>query len=485
MGTHRAHNLDELLVAKGPDPILKDPEDDMQLNDLKHLVVVMFENRSFDHMLGSLDLDPHGPWATLEGVRHAGKASLHPLTGHGGPGHVYDQSFYSYSGNPILTNDRRSRFFPDPPHERPDVASQLNNGKMDGFVSAYQAAYPGVQILLEGSPEGPPYIVPLPWPEDILGYYTPTDLPLLHALASEGAVCDHWFCSVPTSTFPNRFYSLCGTSGGFANTWSGTSFVQKQYREIPITSVFEVLAQAGLDHPWDWAIYSAPLKGLLAEIFTDMLYGIVPPVPGFTATFFGGAAEKQRIRRHWHDLNDFETGFKSNVLPTLTWIEPRDVDLADDSTAPNDDHPPTPIENGQRLLWRILQSLKATEAWANTMLIVTYDEHGGFYDHVTPPLITAPCANDVALGFTHYGVRVPTVIVSPLIPAQTVISAELEHTSILRLIGQWLNIPTVLQMPRVGGAPDLAAVLGNLPSPAAPTTIAPPVAAARRYRFER
>jgi len=205
----------------------------MNFDLIKHLVVVMFENRSFDHMLGSLELEGR----PVDGVKGA-QGNLDndgylwlpaPLRGH------------SDDAAPQAVN-RRSRFEPDVPHEKLAVAAQIDGGKMTGFVRAFQKANP--RVLWRGYP------IPLPHLQDVLGYYTRKDLPVLYFLADQAAVCDRWFCSVPTSTMPNRLYSLCGDSALHDAT------PVPDY-EIKLTSVFDLLP----DH--EWAIYSARFSDIL------------------------------------------------------------------------------------------------------------------------------------------------------------------------------------------------------------------------------
>ena len=233
------------------------------------------------------------------------------------------------------------------------MSSQIDAGKMAGFVRAYQATYPEAQDLDPG---------------DVMLQLGREHQPMTYFLAEEFTICNRWFSAVPTDTIPNRLYSLAGTAGRVTSTSASIDLA-----EIPaLDSIFEQL------DPEHWRLFSGsiPLAFAVSPIRT-----------------VGLDADR------WHTLSEFADYVPK--LPKLTWIDPTYywLDVADGLPRrlahvdakfpiPNDDHPPSQTERGQELLRYVYESLTAhPEVWANTVLIVTYDEHGGFFDHVEPPPI--------------------------------------------------------------------------------------------------
>jgi phospholipase C len=243
---------------------------------------------------------------------------------------------------------------------------------------------------------------------------------MTYFLAEEFTICNRWFSAVPTDTIPNRLYSLAGTAGRVTSTSASIDLA-----EIPaLDSIFEQL------DPEHWRLFSGsiPLAFAVSPIRT-----------------VGLDADR------WHTLSEFADFVPK--LPKLTWIDPTYywLDVADGLPRrlahvdakfpiPNDDHPPSQTERGQELLRYVYESLTAhPEVWANTVLIVTYDEHGGFFDHVEPPPIYPEELGPD--GFTHRGPRVPALIVSPYAARGAVCSEPFDHCSILKFLCDWLGLP--------------------------------------------
>ena len=365
----------------------------MELNNLgkiRHLIVLMQENRSFDHVLG-----------TRPGVNGvAGTAAQGPLRG----------------------TSRFSRFVPDPPHDSASVKMQINGGAMDGFIEAYKNPP-------DGKHEDPAN------PGDVARFYEPTDLPVTSFLADRFAVCDNWFCSIPTSTLPNRLYSMAGQSGGERETPVDPG--------VPVTTVFDLLEARGVS----WRIYSSGLSPLL---FVGNL--------GKKLENLGKIKPRERLRQ------DCQGG----TLPTVSWVEPN----WDWLPGANDDHPPAPIEAGQNLIRETYLSVAfdAGAAWNDTVFVVTYDEHGGFYDHVIPPNVPVKQAD----GFETFGPRVPAIIASPYVRPGSVIGAnqgvQLDHCSVLKFICEWQGLAPEELSPRVAhqDTQSLRLVLTDTPQALAP-----------------
>jgi phospholipase C len=185
------------------------------------------------------------------------------------------------------------------------------------------------------------------------------------------------------------------------------------------------------------------------------------------AMYLGDLKHKRKVMSHWRDLNKFKDDARRGNLPKLTWIEPVDSSFSEEA---NNDHPPTAIENGQRLMKTIYEALSSNAArWQRTVLVITYDEHGGFYDHVSPDPIppTAMSATDQAKGFQTFGPRVPTLVLSPLVPNGAVVKQRLEHCSILRFICDWFQQDPLKLSPRVQDATSIDVALSlAAPGPA-------------------
>jgi hypothetical protein len=227
-----------------------------------------------------------------------------------------------------LTNTALPR---DPHHDWASVREQIEtpspNGRlMGGFVRSYST----VRKVED--------------PGEVMGYYTHTELPVFDFLARHFCVCDRWFCSFPGATIPNRLFSLAGTSRRVDNSIL-TPFV--------LPSVFEVLGEQGV--PW--------------EVFFE---DIVPAL-----SLFSGHGAKDDP--HLHGLDFLVERRKDLPLPPVSWIDPFFLSHRDD------DHPPADLTKGQLLVQKVFDGLRARTEWPRTLLIVTYDEHGGFFDHVPPP----------------------------------------------------------------------------------------------------
>jgi phospholipase C len=338
------------------------------LSRIDHIVVLLLENRSFDHMLGYLKLEAGLPIDGLEATMsntHAGKRyRVHHLK------------------STKLTKDQ------DPGHGGADVKQQLANGN-GGFVATYA----------KHNPKDPN-------PGTVMGYYNGTDLPVYDHLAREYAVCDRWFCSVPGATWPNRLYAVCGRAAGSKDNrgrplYDLPSFV----RHLDRAKVF-----------WRWYAheYVATLR------LSDERYRFSLSARNFRYFNRRTAALGRSFLEH---------AAAGNLAP-VSWIDPNFVDF--DLLGPagsNDDHPPSDVKAGQQLVLALYTALASSPKWSKTLLVVTYDEHGGFFDHVQPP-----AAKDDSAAFRSYGPRVPALVISPLVPRGTVSSELFDHTSIIKTI---------------------------------------------------
>jgi phospholipase C len=355
---------------------------------IQHVIVLMLENRSFDHVLGSLSLREGR--TDIDGLREELQ--------HGN----FDDKNHFHEVHPLAANihygQRARRFDPDVPHGTPSVKMQIGRN-MDGFVRAFQKEHPKD-----------------PWPQSVLGYLTRAELPITYALADNFVVCDRWFSPVPSNTIPNRMYSLAGHCQGLDGNPKGTSFFGVEGLE----TIFDHLPRHdGITSAHGWRLYAQALSVLHMYKF-----------PG---------TELQ----HQEGIGTFLDHVRKDCLPRLSWLEPR-YSWAFVLGEPNDDHPPSDVMAGQRLIRSIVQTLfDNPKVWAKSLFILTYDEHGGFYDHVLPPRITkAEWPADVRHqdGFTRRGPRVPAILISPFTQTRSVFHGTMDHCSILKFLEAWLGV---------------------------------------------
>ncbi len=259
----------------------------------------------------------------------------------------------------------------------------------------------------------------------IMGVFTPDMLPVLSGLARGYAVCDHWFGSVPTETLPNRAFVCAGTSQGH---------MDDKATKYTCPSIFGLLSNNNVS----WAIYGYIDPPLTRQNFPD-------------TTNADGS--------HFGLFTDFQAAAANGTLPAFTFLEPSW------DAAGNSQHPNYNVALGEQLIHDVYYALSKGPNWGTTLLIITYDERGGCYDHVPPPLGAVPpdnSAGEYGFDFRRFGARVPTVLVSPLIAAGTVFrvaagAMPLDHTSILKTVETRWNLPNLTA--RDAAASDVGAAL--------------------------
>jgi phospholipase C len=278
----------------------------------------------------------------------------------------------------------------DPAHDLSDVLAQMSGPGMAeqnmGFVTNFERHYAES--------------VAADWAE-VMAFYGKGSLPVLHALAQAFVVCDRWFSSMPGPTWPNRLFVHSGTSLGHVDMPEG--IFHPNVHLYNQTTVYDQLQAAGKN----WAIYRGDFPQTLT--MTHML----------------------KYPLHFHKMPQFfrDARGREASFPNYSFIEPDYF-----GSGQNDEHPPSDILRGEVLLAQVYNAIRRNEAlWEKTLLVVLYDEHGGFYDHVTPPACVAPDGNTSEFSFAQYGLRVPAVLISPWLEKQ-VISDDLDHTSLLRYV---------------------------------------------------
>ena len=406
------------------DPFPENPQpalDPGLLSNIDHIVVLMMENRSFDHMLGYLS-------------KHGGRADVDGLRG-GEKNRFKGRDFLSFP----LTG---TQFIVGPCHDHACVVTQVDGGKMDGFVvdfapRAEAATAKGINVN----------------PGDVMGYYDAAKVPVYAALAREFLICQRWFCSHPGPTWPNRFYGLTGRLSRDAHGRTELDNPKiSDFAPVSTKTIFDHLT----DQRVSWHYYEHGFCFLrLFDRYTFDISNILDardPVKGFFAAAHAG------------------------TLPSVSFIDPDFIDVPPGS----DDHPPTDIARGQHLIAEVVRAVINGPLWSKTLLVITYDEHGGFFDHVPPP--PAPAVS----GIDRYGPRVPALVISPWVERGKTTDGVFDHTSILKTIARrFLSARPPDLGERMAEAQDLSMVLRstarqdrpNIPLPPAP---APSAALARR-----
>ncbi|REJ80701.1 MAG: DUF1508 domain-containing protein [Acidobacteria bacterium] len=427
------------------------------LANLRHVVVLMLENRSFDHMLGSL---PH-----VDGVvdaEGAVKADLfnrvdptddasttyRPVLGaqfatptiqqtsggeYGGPSHSFPAATQQLFGvETVGSGDAETTPYGG---GAPSTSPASASGFVASFVGELSRTFESNHTSLAeqqaaAKAAGEPDPV-----QEVMEVFTAEQLPAIHTLAREFCVCDRWHSEIPGPTEPNRLFMHAATSTGLTyNPWA--------HDILTAPTIYERIEQAGRD----WAMYGFDLfDSANFDAIKDRDCGKLP-----MSRFF----------------SDAEAG----ELPLYTFLCPRYADAPEGRA--NSQHAPHDVRYGDQLIADVYRALRSSSAWPNTLLVVTYDEHGGYYDHVEPPSAPAPDAAtspnafmqeearkygktylvgpNYDFAFSQLGFRVPAILVSPWIQRGVVDSTPYQHTSVLRFLEDLLGCESL-------GARDAAA----------------------------
>jgi len=388
------------------------------LSSVNNIVVLMLENRSFDHMLGFL-------YANSGNVSPTGD----PFEGLTGTESNPDNNGVAVPVSQIQTTDPNAYYMPgaDPGEGYSATNSQLF-GSVDAPVPAIatnQGFVTDFNYTLGWEGNENWSILPGTTANSIMGVFTPATLPVLSGLASGYAVCDQWFASAPTETLPNRAFVCAATSQGH---------MDDKTKKYTCPTIFGLLSNNNIS----WSIYGYIDPPLTRQDFPDTT---------------------DADDSHFGLFTDFQAAAANGTLPAYTFLEP-----SWDASG-NSQHPNYNVALGEQLIHDVYYALYNGPNWNQTLLIITYDEHGGCYDHVPPPLGAVPPDNSVGeygFDFTRFGPRVPTVLVSPLIAAGTVFrvaanAMPLDHTSILKTVETRWNLPSLTA--RDAAALDVGAVL--------------------------
>jgi phospholipase C len=398
--------------------------------DIRHVVVLMLENRSFDCILGMLYAKGPG----FDGLSGAESNIWHRPDG--------TQQIIRVWNDPTVTPRALCIPDPDPGELFTDMQVQLYGlagtgplepgPTMSGFVDNYMRQR-------AATPAADPY--------SVMHYFMPDQVPVISELARAFAVSDRWHASAPCQTWPNRFFAHTATAAGYVNN-SPTHF------PYLMETVFNRLESKGKS----WQIYfnDTPQSVTLTRLWGDLI------------THF----------RHFD--SDFARDAAAGGLPAYSFIEPRyfpDVLL---NKMPSDEHPPHNVAYGEELIAAVYNAVRGGPGWRHTLLVITYDEHGGCFDHVPPPTAVPPGGpSPNGFAFNRFGARVPAVIVSPYVRPGSVArppgATPFDHTSIIATLRKLFGFEPLTA--RDAAAPDLLSVLDAEPTNDGPASLAAPAVA--------
>jgi phospholipase C len=371
---------------------------------IQNVVVLMQENRSFDSYFGHLN-----KFAGRTDIESAPENATNPerINTPGSPLHPWEHA-------PMLCGT-------DTNHEWAGNHIQLNGGKMDGFWQsndgfiedeATRGLDPGTARALSHSSR-------------TMWWYDERDIPFYYQLASTFAIGDHYHGALLGPTYPNRDYLYAATSMGVTTN-----------HKMPLDGlgadknilIFDMLENAGIS----WSIY--------VDTF--------PHVPRVGAALGSGFLSRWK-GDHIHSMSTFRSDAQAGTLPQVSFV---DGNITEDING-NDEHPPGDIQIGQRFVSDVVHGLFASPQWRQLALFITYDEHGGIYDHVVPPRACKPDNIEPVLeedadkafpgAFDQLGMRVPFMVVSPFVKPSFVSHRTYDHTSILRFIEARFNLPAL------------------------------------------
>jgi phospholipase C len=368
---------------------------------IEHVVVLMMENRSFDHMFGALSIEPGRKDVFGNDLGGEGRTDVNGLTG--------DESNIDIEGGTVGVWRQDRTYLGDIAHDWDDChrqADYFGTGTLtnDGFVRRHQDdLMKGSTSACNGKYFGRQACA---LTNDPMGIYTRAELPIYYALADNYTICDQYYASVLGPTWPNRFFLHLGSSYG-------------QQHNKPVLgkrSIWEVMRDKCLpvenfycDLPWAHVVGESAIS-LGTELGDGELFGILQP-----------------FHKSQPGPGSFYKSVQADNLGAFTLIDPG-------FSSGYDDHPPGDVKLGQAFVSYVYHILKSNPVvWNKTLFIITYDEHGSFYDHVTPPgnIAGSPQSFDATPSFRQMGMRIPGIVVGPWVKQRHVSHVQYDHCSIL------------------------------------------------------
>jgi phospholipase C len=460
----------------GPLPRPSQPAGTDLLPQIKHIVVLMMENHSYDNYLGLL----------------AGRGDGFPLAADGQP----EVSNTGTAGEPIRAHHLSSTV------QRPQVPTQSwhathhqwDEGKHAGFVTSTQVVVPAGGDVDRAACEGPGAAVGM-------GYWTEDDLPFYYGLARTFPLADRWFSSCLGPTFPNRRFLIAGTAHGLIDDAPSDLLDYP-----PAGTIFDLLSRHGISWanyhpvPADQSKFRRYVRHKRRMVRRRLLSagrvtkGVQKDLQ-FTADIFPMGIG--RYMRHVHSIDQFFADAENGRLPAFSIVDPDFDNYSEEN--------PQDISKGESFAAEVINRVMHGKGWPDTLLIWTYDEHGGYYDHVPPPAAVPPdevegrsltgspsraqsilrllfpkkVRSDANLDagprrYDHYGIRVPAVLVSPYARPDHVCSEVLDHTSVLKLVEEKWNLPPLTARDAAATSPLSALDLTGPPAFLGPPSLPEP-----------
>ena len=376
-------------------------------SQITRVFVLMLENHSFDNMFAFSGIPGLKVATTNDSNAYNGKTYKvtkgAPPSMPTDPGHEFLDVVEQLAGRNAKDHYKKGQKYPD-----------IN---LSGFASNYATT------TTEGDPPAPGDI------GDIMACFdTKSQLPVLYQLATEFAICDHWFSSLPGPTWPNRFFIHGASSAGLDHSPSNSEMTEWEtvsgfrYKN---GSIYDALNKAKIT----WRLYidrNGPAAGSMPQV--SSLHGIQIP--------------------YVHGLSSFAADLQGPYPYTYTFIEPNYGDILSGTyKGGSSQHPMDGVFGGEFLIKSVYEAIRNSPFWESSLFIITYDEHGGFYDSVKPTDAPKPGdafakgLNEYGFEFEKYGVRVPAVVVSPLIPKGTVDHTLYDHASVLATVERLYDVP--------------------------------------------
>ncbi|KAJ5543614.1 hypothetical protein N7535_006034 [Penicillium sp. DV-2018c] len=391
------------------------------MSNIKNIVVLVQENLSFDHFAGGLDYDP-----SIDGPQTPQFCN---------PANVSLSDSDHVCAKPTAKNIASD----DPNHSIAGGNMQIYGSyhpssgaeaSMNGFISEQRASYPHDDLQRAS---------------EAISYFKPEHIPVFNTIAQNFVLFDRWFASVPGPTNPNRAYLTSGTSHGH-----GKNDAEFLNSELPQKSIFEQLSDKGIT----WKNYENSTKSDPPFLPDSLFYS-------WTA---------KHGKENVVPISQFYSDAEAGELPQFTWINPECCSYMSM-------HPPSPINMGENFIKSVYEAVRNSPQWNETLFILTWDEHGGFADHVSPPsdvpagdtLTYTEEARDgeqYTFHFDRLGVRVPTVLISPWVSKGFVQHQpgegeenEFTHTSILKFVSELWDLDSL--SPRVDWSPSFGNLITN------------------------
>jgi phospholipase C len=410
----------------------------MAFNQIQHVFVLMLENRSFDHLLGFSGISGSDAVTGLQTTVN-GLSGTETNSYNGTVGTVSDPADYT--------------MVVDPGHEFTDVLCQLSGAGAkytpggpypaidnSGFVASYAEVCSKANQQRDVT--------------EILKCYSADQLPVLNALAQEFAVCDSWFASVPGPTWPNRMFLHAASSAGLDHSPTNAEIAWWE-------------TCAGFSFPKGDIFDRISAKGLKRCLYAGDNFPMVAALKGI---------QLDDVREYEKFAADLQGAFPYSYV----FVEPSYV-LLEDYKGSTSQHPLDDVRLGEGLIKSTYEAIRNSAVWKSSVLIITWDEHGGFFDHVPPPAAVAPgdtpptgANNKYGFTFEQYGPRVPAIVISPWIAKNVVDHRLYDHSSIPATIEKLFGIDPLTERDRAANSvPPLLSLVAardatptTLPSPA-------------------